>query len=1139
MKIPLLFFLWGLFFVDLAVGGPTNVTKYLRSKTSSRELIAGHDFCWKSSYGRGAGRVLRFCPSSMEKIGALCYPRCPDNMARFGFDCHTKCPHGWSDTGLHCAAPTGTYGRGWGYALWDEGKCKQEHPATGCEQCLAMFYPTCIEGYKHAGCNLCEPKTINCGAYNMGARVFNSCEKKIIIGQPKPLVCHESEEQNGALCYPRCGTGYRGDGPVCWADNPSGWVDCGAGAAKDDLTCAAKISDQVGSVAYTAAVTGLAVATAGASLTVTVPAGAPAGVARFTKHLMAHSDLYIAVSALAFTASWANSVRVLIDQANARGELTPAFYNRMIFAIKSILDPSGVSGMVAAYSYDTCDKITAGQTTGTGGSGGGTGNTVVDTGAILESDVVKTCKAPLGHPATVVLKYLPGGLLRKEDKYLTPTPNQAYTGQAHIDLNTLLPYASEINEWTMIKMSDGSFTFRTSDCRYLYIAASDSGGPRVGSKDIPEDDIMTEMRWEGARFRLVDQNGIDVENVAEGGSFYLQSTVHGFGEVYQAWAGGSGGATRAERAHSHGHNGLWQIETPPEPETVAIKSSHGTYLVPGVNDTLTTAAATDANVQQWRMILNWDRNYIYQAGNGLFLGYEVSREWPYCAEPILLEDSEQSYRRQELSYPNSYGLGPNKLVMLPKQHTGVLKADAAGQVWLDCQGSWGTDFDWEIEVSQSLPHTIPLKSHLGSYLSSNSSDNTVSLSDVEELWTMKELLGGKTTLQNSEGKYLATSNGTIFLTDTHTGPEAMMEKVDHDSFGSSFYLKTSDLDTPYLRASDTGVISLHKDMSGWDRWYSHSTNPVEKILMSTHTTFLVATNNGQSIGLTSNVHATVKWTVKKRLSGECNFQNQEGKYLGVKDDGTLYAADQAGTWENFRLIEADDDILVYIKTHHNTYLKASDTGVVSTSSQMKGWEKWRLTDMTIATEAAEAAAVAAGPPPKLLQKQKEGGYDWSDAYGGYFDLQDGQGCQLCRWDGPSGQFPGVGAYFPDPSTSITYGDKYEWLCSKSGVTAWPMNNDQTRCFQTSTALQAYGYGTPQRGVYEIQDSTLSCGWIGNCWLASHDTPPRNQRWTRNGQCGQPSWWSCRQGEGTGGDTFNTGLGYFDSTPESFWVDLQG
>jgi hypothetical protein len=36
-------------------------------------------------------------------------------------------------------------------------------------------------------------------------------------GVGKPLsTCSSSQEKNGLLCYPKCNTGYVGNGPVCW-----------------------------------------------------------------------------------------------------------------------------------------------------------------------------------------------------------------------------------------------------------------------------------------------------------------------------------------------------------------------------------------------------------------------------------------------------------------------------------------------------------------------------------------------------------------------------------------------------------------------------------------------------------------------------------------------------------------------------------------------------------------------------------------------------------------------------------------------------------------------------------------------------------------------------------------------------------
>lgn len=41
------------------------------------------------------------------------------------------------------------------------------------------------------------------------------------------LICSSNEEQNGALCYPKCYSGFHGVGPVCWQNTPAGWTDMG------------------------------------------------------------------------------------------------------------------------------------------------------------------------------------------------------------------------------------------------------------------------------------------------------------------------------------------------------------------------------------------------------------------------------------------------------------------------------------------------------------------------------------------------------------------------------------------------------------------------------------------------------------------------------------------------------------------------------------------------------------------------------------------------------------------------------------------------------------------------------------------------------------------------------------------------
>jgi hypothetical protein len=65
------------------------------------------------------------------------------------------------------------------------------------------------------------------------------------VGTAAPLVCPQSFDQNQGLCYTKCGDGFNGVGPVCWAKGPPGYVACGGGYAKDEASCAITIANQV------------------------------------------------------------------------------------------------------------------------------------------------------------------------------------------------------------------------------------------------------------------------------------------------------------------------------------------------------------------------------------------------------------------------------------------------------------------------------------------------------------------------------------------------------------------------------------------------------------------------------------------------------------------------------------------------------------------------------------------------------------------------------------------------------------------------------------------------------------------------------------------------------------------------------
>ena len=223
------------------------------------------NFCWKNSYGRGAGKPLTQCSGNLQKSGALCYPKCKSGYTGVGPVCWQKCPSGFRNDGAFCAKPK-SYGRGAGFpwkfgdAMNDKGmrkRCEKRHGKGKCEKHGAIFYPKCRHGFHAVGCCVCSPNCV-AGQKDIGV----SCAKKSYgRGIGKPLKCASGLEQNGALCYKKCKAKYTGVGPVCWGQPPRGWVNCGMGAANTKRNCTSAVISQVTSVGNLA----LTVATLGSS----------------------------------------------------------------------------------------------------------------------------------------------------------------------------------------------------------------------------------------------------------------------------------------------------------------------------------------------------------------------------------------------------------------------------------------------------------------------------------------------------------------------------------------------------------------------------------------------------------------------------------------------------------------------------------------------------------------------------------------------------------------------------------------------------------------------------------------------------------------------------------------------------------
>jgi Ricin-type beta-trefoil lectin domain len=244
-------------------------------------------------------------------IGFFCYKKCDAQDERFGYDCHSTCPSKTSSI------------------LW------------GC-----------------AFNNIFDP--IDCEANGLHNDPFMlGCIKDIEIGgfDVETGVCSGDKQMDTGLCYSKCGSSYIGVGPVCWGQTPDGWVDCGMGAAKDAATCATVLGSQVMAVGEAA----LFVGSMGSSSAVTSSSKL---MQMFGKAKDAYKTFYANNKAKIDAAVQLKKVTTLTGQTLALSQYLdehgenpdPVEITRAIAAMAAVLDPTGVSSIISAYTFNTCDK---------------------------------------------------------------------------------------------------------------------------------------------------------------------------------------------------------------------------------------------------------------------------------------------------------------------------------------------------------------------------------------------------------------------------------------------------------------------------------------------------------------------------------------------------------------------------------------------------------------------------------------------------------------------------------------------------------------------------------------------------------------------------------------------------------------
>ena len=317
---------------------------------------AADEFCWKDSYGRGVGTIPTGCTGGKNNQAGLCYDNCKAGYSAVGPVCWSGCPPGYIDHGAIChidkaltVSPEWVcthWFPGWmgGACRWKDTRCPSGYTNVGLFCALTSAGKSAPPGY--SGTFLDPMKN----SYGRGAGTI-------------PTGCGNDQNDAG-LCYTRCKAGYDGVGPVCWGQPPSGWVQCGMGAAKTSATCGSVVFGQVASVGQMA----ITVASLGSSTALTAGMKAPEDAGKLAKLKQQYSQMKVAfdlakknnanVKAAVQAADAANKAKkgyVAMDTAD--NIVTEEDMVRLAAQITSILDPTGVSDTVAAYTYPKCSKL--------------------------------------------------------------------------------------------------------------------------------------------------------------------------------------------------------------------------------------------------------------------------------------------------------------------------------------------------------------------------------------------------------------------------------------------------------------------------------------------------------------------------------------------------------------------------------------------------------------------------------------------------------------------------------------------------------------------------------------------------------------------------------------------------------------
>ncbi|EEH59265.1 uncharacterized protein MICPUCDRAFT_55120 [Micromonas pusilla CCMP1545] len=168
-------------------------------------------------------------------------------------------------------------------------------------------------------------------------------------------------ENDAGLCYKKCRDGFDGVGPVCWGEPPTGWVNCGMGAAVDKATCGSAIADMVLGpleiIAFAASFGTSTAATAPAKAAAKAAKGAAKELAEQGTESLVKQVKKQVVETTGESMATGGGAQLVSSIGGLQKSPSTVDTLRKAMEIAALVDPTGVSSTVAAYAHDKCDKI--------------------------------------------------------------------------------------------------------------------------------------------------------------------------------------------------------------------------------------------------------------------------------------------------------------------------------------------------------------------------------------------------------------------------------------------------------------------------------------------------------------------------------------------------------------------------------------------------------------------------------------------------------------------------------------------------------------------------------------------------------------------------------------------------------------